>query len=126
MKLKFFDMFSKNPQISNFMKIRLVGDEFVHADGRRDRNNDANSCFLEFCKSAYQWRHGLHFSIMEVFSQNDLNRRSFETSTNVITLLGSTNVITLLGSTPRHPHKQLLFSRHICRSESSPASNNIF
>jgi len=29
--------FSKNPQISSFMKIRPVGAELFHADGRTDR-----------------------------------------------------------------------------------------
>jgi len=28
--------FQKNTQISNFVKIRLVGTELFHADGRRD------------------------------------------------------------------------------------------
>jgi hypothetical protein len=30
----FFDRFSKNLQISNFMKIRLLGAELFHADGQ--------------------------------------------------------------------------------------------
>jgi len=29
-----FDRFSKNTQISNFVKIRAVGAEWLHADGR--------------------------------------------------------------------------------------------
>ena len=116
MKLKFSDMFSKTTRLSNFMTIRLVGDEFVHTDGSRDRHDDADSCFLQFCERAYKWRHGPHLPIMEAFSQSDVNRRSFETSTNVLTLLGST---------PRHTHKQLLFSRQICISESYPTSNII-
>ena len=33
-KLDFFDIFSKNPQILNFMKIRAVGTESVDADGQ--------------------------------------------------------------------------------------------
>jgi hypothetical protein len=39
MKLEFLDRFSKNPQISHFMKIRPAGAEF-HADGRTDRLMD--------------------------------------------------------------------------------------
>jgi len=34
--VKFLDRFSKNSQISNFMKNRPVGAEFFHADGRTD------------------------------------------------------------------------------------------
>jgi hypothetical protein len=33
MKLEFSYIFSKKPQISNFIKIRPVGAEFFHADG---------------------------------------------------------------------------------------------
>ena len=36
MKLEFLVRFSKNIQISNFMKIRLVGAELFHADGQTD------------------------------------------------------------------------------------------
>jgi len=32
----FLDRFSRNSQISDFMKIRLVGDELLHADGQTD------------------------------------------------------------------------------------------
>jgi hypothetical protein len=34
--MKFHDGVSKNPQISNSMKIRPVGSELFHADGRTD------------------------------------------------------------------------------------------
>jgi hypothetical protein len=34
--VNFLDRFSKNTQIPNFMKIRPVGDELFHADGRTD------------------------------------------------------------------------------------------
>ena len=37
MKIEFLDRFSKNGQISNFMKIRLVGAELFYADRRKGR-----------------------------------------------------------------------------------------
>jgi len=36
--------------MSNFMKIRPMGAELFHADGRMDRHDEANSCLLQFCK----------------------------------------------------------------------------
>jgi hypothetical protein len=36
MKLEFFDRFSKNTQVSNFIKILPMGAELFHADGRID------------------------------------------------------------------------------------------
>jgi len=46
--------FLTDTQISNFMKIRLVGDELFHADGRRDaqmdKHDNANSCFSQVCE----------------------------------------------------------------------------
>jgi len=38
--MNFLDIFSKNIQISNFTKIRLVGVEFFHSDGKTDRQTD--------------------------------------------------------------------------------------
>jgi len=40
------DIFSKNTQISKFMKIRPVGAQFFHADGRTDLSQI-------FCESSY-------------------------------------------------------------------------
>jgi len=37
MKLEFSRQVSKNTQMSNFMKMRPVGAELFHADGRTDR-----------------------------------------------------------------------------------------
>jgi hypothetical protein len=34
------------------MKIRPVGAELFHADGRTDGHNEANSRFSQFCESA--------------------------------------------------------------------------
>jgi len=56
MKLEFLDIFSKNPQTSNFMKIRPVGAELFHADrqtdGQTGRHDEANSRFSQFCERA--------------------------------------------------------------------------
>ena len=50
--LNFLDIFSKNNQMSNLMKIRPVGADLFHADGRTDRQTDirdeANSRFRSF------------------------------------------------------------------------------
>jgi hypothetical protein len=54
----FPDKFSKNNKIQNLMKIRPVGAELFHADGRTDRqtytdrHDEANSRFSQFCKGA--------------------------------------------------------------------------
>ena len=39
MELNFFDIFSTNIQISNFMKIAPVGGELFHANRRADMTN---------------------------------------------------------------------------------------
>jgi len=46
--LNFLERFSDNTEISNFMKIRPVGDELFHAEGRTDRHDEANSRFSQF------------------------------------------------------------------------------
>ena len=51
MKLDFIGIFSKNAQISNFMQICPVGAELLHADGRTDRHDEANSRFSQLCDS---------------------------------------------------------------------------
>ena len=51
--LSFLNKFSKNPQISNFMKIRPMGTNLFHADRRRlqaDRHDEVNSRFSRFCE----------------------------------------------------------------------------
>ena len=52
--LNFLDRFSRNPQISNFLKIRRVGAELFHADVQTDRHDESNSRFSQFCESAYK------------------------------------------------------------------------
>jgi len=48
MKIKFFRQIFKNLQITNFMKIRPVGAEFLRVDGQTD---EANSRFPQFFDS---------------------------------------------------------------------------
>ena len=47
--VNFLDIFSKNIQISNLMKIRLVGAEFI-VDRQTDRHDEANGRFSQFCE----------------------------------------------------------------------------
>ena len=44
-------IFRKNPQISNFIEIRLVGAELFHADGQTDRHDEAKSHSLYSCEN---------------------------------------------------------------------------
>jgi len=37
LSLIFFDLFSNNTDVPNFIKIRPVGAELFHADGQKDR-----------------------------------------------------------------------------------------
>ena len=54
--MNFLDRFSKNTEISSYMKIRPVGVDLLHAvgrtDGQTDRHAEATSRFLQFCNFA--------------------------------------------------------------------------
>jgi hypothetical protein len=53
MKLKIlWAVFRKSVQISNLMKIRLLGAELFHADRRTDRHEEANIRFSQVCERA--------------------------------------------------------------------------
>jgi hypothetical protein len=47
--------FSRNifEKYSNFMKIRPVGAQLLHADGRTDRHDEANSRFAPFYERSW-------------------------------------------------------------------------
>ena len=76
MKLKFSGQFFKNTRISNFMKIRPVGAELFHADGR----TDTMKLIVAFHNFAYSpKKRGWHTLILSVrtwsSSQTFANRR---------------------------------------------------
>jgi hypothetical protein len=50
--LAFLNRFPKNTPILNFMKIRLVGAKFFHADERTNRHDETNSLLSKFCERA--------------------------------------------------------------------------
>jgi len=57
--MNFLDIFSKNIPIPKFIKIRLVGDELFHSDGKTERqteghtrHDEANGPFSQFCERA--------------------------------------------------------------------------
>jgi hypothetical protein len=51
-KLNPTNRFSKNTQIPNSTKFPRVEAKLFHADGRTDRQDEANSSFSQFCESA--------------------------------------------------------------------------
>jgi hypothetical protein len=51
MKIKFSRQAVENSRlrvISNLMKIRSAGTEFIHMDGRTDKHDEVNSLFYQF------------------------------------------------------------------------------
>ena len=52
--LNLMDIFSRNIQIQNFMKIRPVEDEIFFPCGRTDGHGEGNIRFSQFCESAWK------------------------------------------------------------------------
>ena len=50
--LNFPNIFAKNAQISNPIKIFPLGSELLHAHGRMDQHDEANHGFSQFCERA--------------------------------------------------------------------------
>ena len=48
----FLSSFSKNIQISNFMKMFRVAGELFHAERQKERHDEGNSRFSQFCERA--------------------------------------------------------------------------
>jgi hypothetical protein len=67
--MNILDEFSKNNQISNFMKLRPVGAELFHADRRRDRHDEANSRFSQFCERAKKCSRKIN---LHIFKHTDM------------------------------------------------------
>jgi len=65
MKLIFFDRFSKNTQISNLIKLSLVGAWLFHVDGQTF--DESNSCFLQFCERAQEHVITINFHVIYDF-----------------------------------------------------------
>ena len=68
--------------IQNFTKICPVADKFIHADGRTDSNDEANSSFLQFCERTMKEFHkGCH----KFCVTNTVHILTFNISTNKCT-----------------------------------------
>jgi hypothetical protein len=59
------------------MKIRVVGAESFHADGRTDRHNKDNSRFLQFFDRAQTIEAAFFFPIFLGIIRNEISRKSF-------------------------------------------------
>jgi len=68
MKLRFPQrIFRKNPPlVLNVVKIRPVGAEFLHAVGRIDRQNEADSRVSQICERAQNARHSELYDVVHL------------------------------------------------------------
>ena len=58
------DRVSKNPQISNFMKIRRMGAELFRAEGQTGKHDEADSRFSQFRERASKERSGTNRALV--------------------------------------------------------------
>ena len=66
-------IFGKNAQISNFMKIRPVGAELFHVDGQTDRHDEANNRFFVILCDAPK---NCIYDFAQVTARSNFTRRS--------------------------------------------------
>jgi len=78
MTLKFSEqLFEKtNTQISNFAKIRPVRAILLHADGRIDRHDEANSRFSAILRTRLKTPRHISAQVAQIEFLNDLHQRS--------------------------------------------------
>jgi hypothetical protein len=68
MKFEFsVQIFEKNSQIKNCTKIRFVGAEIFHVDGRTDRHEDAKGRFSKFCDRVSKPMNCAHIKLLKHF-----------------------------------------------------------
>ena len=63
LNLYFLNRFSKNTTTPSFVKILPVGAEFLHAEGRTDRHDEANIRFSQVCESNKKRQFSLIFMV---------------------------------------------------------------
>jgi hypothetical protein len=68
-RLEFFVRFSTNPEVLNFKKVRPMGDEQFHADGRTQRRKDIHTCMT---KLIFTFRNFVNAPTSTYFKKRDV------------------------------------------------------